>query len=275
MQNIPSYSFEDSGKSEKLVEVFPWEEKSYYNFEEMHAHTYNEIFIFLEGGGEHVMFGKLYQAQPGSFHILPASFPHKLKRTADSKGFTLAFSNHFLEQLQVFHKETQLFNLIASPVTYTATSEEFEVFNFYFKELFSHRTDESLRLNLAAHILLKLSGNLNKQDEVDGVFVLEFMRLLNTSYHQKPSLSFYAEALGVSESKLSKMVKKNFGKTLHDMQNERILAKAKQLLLENELNIAQIAVAVNFFDEAHFSKFFKQHSGVTPTEFKQAEIYKD
>lgn len=275
MQNIPSYSFEDSGKSEKLVEVFPWEEKSYYNFEEMHAHTYNEIFIFLEGGGEHVMFGKMYQAQKGSFHILPASFPHKLKRSPESKGFTLAYSNHFLEQLQVFHKETKLFNLIASPVTYTASPEEFEVFNFYFKELFSHRTDESLRLNLAAHILLKLSGNLNKQDEVDGVFVLEFMRLLNTSYYQKPSLRFYAEALGVSESKLSKMVKKNFGKTLHDMQNERILAKAKQLLLENELNIAQIAVSVNFFDEAHFSKFFKRHTGVTPTEFKQAEIYKD
>ncbi|SFT53935.1 AraC-type DNA-binding protein [Lishizhenia tianjinensis] len=275
MQHIPSYSFADSGKPEKLVEVFPWEEKSFYNFEEMHAHTYNEIFIFLEGGGEHVMFGKMYQAQKGSFHILPASFPHKLKRSTDSKGFTLAFSNHFLEQLQVFHKETKLFNLIASPVTYTASSEEFEVFNFYFKELFSHRTDESLRLNLAAHILLKLSGNLNQHDEVDGVFVLEFMRLLNTSYHQKPNLSFYAEALGVSESKLSKMVKKNFGKTLHDMQNERILAKAKQLLLEDDLNIAQIAVSVNFFDEAHFSKFFKQHTGLTPTEFKQAEIYKE
>ena len=275
MQSIPSYSFKDSGKTEKLVEIFPWEEKSYYNYEEMHAHTYNEIFIFLEGGGDHVMFGEMYNAQKGSFHILPASFPHKLKRTANSRGFTLAFSNHFLEQLQVFHKDTKLFNLIASPVTYTASAEEFEVFNFYFKELFSNRADDSLRLNLAAHILLKLSANLIKNDEVDGVFVLDFMRLLNTSYHQKPSLSFYANQLGVSESKLSKMVKKNFGKTLHDMQNERILAKAKQLLLEDELNIAQIGVSVNFFDEAHFSKFFKQHTGLTPTEFKQAEIYKD
>lgn len=275
MQKIPSYSFEDSGKSEKLVEVFPWEEKSYYNFEEMHAHTYNEIFIFLEGGGEHVMFGDLYQAQKGSFHILPASFPHKLKRTSDSKGFTLAFSNYFLEQLQEFHKESKLFNLIASPITYTASPEGFEVFNFYFQELFHHRTDEALCLNLSAHILLKLSGNLNKKEEVDGRFVLDFMRLLNASYHQKPGVSFYAEALGVSESKLSKMVKKNFGKTLHDMQNERILAKAKQLLLEKEMNVAQVALSVNFFDEAHFSKFFKQHTGLTPSEFRSAEMYKD
>jgi AraC family transcriptional activator of pobA len=51
---------------------------------------------------------------------------------------------------------------------------------------------------------------------------------------------------------------------------ERVLLEAKRLLFYTEKTSKEIAYELGFEDANHFSKFFKKHTGQTPTDFKKA-----
>ncbi|KZY72519.1 hypothetical protein A3742_01915 [Oleiphilus sp. HI0071] len=54
-----------------------------------------------------------------------------------------------------------------------------------------------------------------------------------------------------------------------DLKNEVRLARAKTLLKENAVGIETIAMELGFSDNSNFTKFFKQHDGRTPKQYRQ------
>ena len=55
------------------------------------------------------------------------------------------------------------------------------------------------------------------------------------------------------------------GKLIH----ERLLLEAKRLLRYSDLPVADIADQLNFEDPSYFSRFFKKHTGFSPSEFRE------
>ena len=54
-----------------------------------------------------------------------------------------------------------------------------------------------------------------------------------------------------------------------DLKNEVRLARAKTLLKERQVGIETIAMELGFSDNSNFTKFFKQHAGQTPKQYRQ------
>jgi DNA-binding response OmpR family regulator/two-component sensor histidine kinase len=79
----------------------------------------------------------------------------------------------------------------------------------------------------------------------------------------------FAREMGVGRSKLFDKIKGITGQTPNEFIVSIRLAKAAELLMHehDELNISEIAYTVGFSTASYFSKCFKQHFGVTPTEF--------
>jgi len=79
----------------------------------------------------------------------------------------------------------------------------------------------------------------------------------------------FAQEMGVGRSKLFDKIKGLTGQTPNEFIVSIRLAKAAQMLLheKDELNISEIAYTVGFSTASYFSKCFRQHFGVTPTEF--------
>ncbi len=79
----------------------------------------------------------------------------------------------------------------------------------------------------------------------------------------------FARELGVGRSKLFDKIKGITGQTPNEFIVSFRLAKAAEMLLKenDELNISEIAYNVGFSTASYFSKCFKQHFGVTPTEY--------
>jgi AraC family transcriptional activator of pobA len=50
--------------------------------------------------------------------------------------------------------------------------------------------------------------------------------------------------------------------------NARILHEAQRELVYSTDGIKQIANLVGFVDEAYFTRFFRKHTGLTPSEFR-------
>jgi AraC-like DNA-binding protein len=50
--------------------------------------------------------------------------------------------------------------------------------------------------------------------------------------------------------------------------DEKIISKAKELLKNKEVSIAQISLSLTY-DPSNFSKFFKKWTGMTPGQFRK------
>ena len=49
------------------------------------------------------------------------------------------------------------------------------------------------------------------------------------------------------------------------------LEQAARLIKEKKINVTQVAYAVGFNNQTHFSTIFKKHFGMTPTEYSEQE----
>ena len=49
------------------------------------------------------------------------------------------------------------------------------------------------------------------------------------------------------------------------------VARAKELLQQETLSMKEICVSVGYGDPNYFSRIFKKHTGVTPTEYREKE----
>ena len=78
----------------------------------------------------------------------------------------------------------------------------------------------------------------------------------------------FARTLGVHINHLNKVLKETTGKTTTEIINGRIAEEAKLLLKQTQWNISEIAFTLGFEEVAHFSNFFKKHTGLPPLQFR-------
>lgn len=86
------------------------------------------------------------------------------------------------------------------------------------------------------------------------------------------SLKQLAEQAGVGESYLSSRFREETGQTFGCWLREKRLERAKQLLLRENLSIAQVAEQVGILDVSYFIRIFRKQTGMTPGEYRKQEL---
>jgi AraC family transcriptional regulator len=82
-------------------------------------------------------------------------------------------------------------------------------------------------------------------------------------------LNVLAEAAGVSAFHFSRLFKHSTGCSPHQYLLRRRLERAKTLLRQPGISLAEIAAATGFADQSHFTKVFRQFVGVAPSEYRK------
>lgn len=106
--------------------------------------------------------------------------------------------------------------------------------------------------------------------------VAQFHRNLKTYYKSNdissirslPTVSYFAEKANLSPGYFSDLVRKEVGITPKDMITHHIVAHAKQMLINTDNDVAQIAYILGYEYPAHFSRIFRRVTGQTPTQFR-------
>lgn len=75
-------------------------------------------------------------------------------------------------------------------------------------------------------------------------------------------------AFGYSKSFLSRLFREHTGETIAAFAVARKMERAKELLRQDDLNVAQISSQLSFESPQYFARAFKRQFGMTPTEFK-------
>lgn len=89
---------------------------------------------------------------------------------------------------------------------------------------------------------------------------------------RKFSLSEIADALYVNKSYLSRVFRCETGYTMLRYHNEIRCEKAKKMLEETTLSIAEISSAVGYVSPAHFSHQFTKTAGAAPSEWRKKAV---
>lgn len=93
--------------------------------------------------------------------------------------------------------------------------------------------------------------------------------LIEQNFLKNRNVSFYAESLGVSTKKLNQILNEKLGYSLSVFIQRLLVLEAKRRLSLFDTNIFDVSHDLGFKDQAYFSRFFKKHTGMTPTEYKE------
>lgn len=100
-----------------------------------------------------------------------------------------------------------------------------------------------------------------------GVEVRQVLIMVRKNYAANLKLGDLAQDIGLNESYLSRLFKKQMGMNFSDYLNQVRLSEAKKMILNQEYPLYEIAEYVGYNSESYFSRIFKQYEGVTPKQF--------
>lgn len=97
--------------------------------------------------------------------------------------------------------------------------------------------------------------------------VAEILKYIEEHYQEKLSLDFLAGYVNFSPSYLTRIFKRETGRTISDYVNEYKINKAAELLLYQDTLVKEAAAGIGIDDQYYFSKLFKKYKGETPSQY--------
>ncbi|MBZ4040954.1 MULTISPECIES: helix-turn-helix domain-containing protein [Flavobacterium] len=101
---------------------------------------------------------------------------------------------------------------------------------------------------------------------------IKFLTILTIHCKKQHSAKFYAGVLFVTRGYLNRTVKQITGKTVKSLIDVAIINEIKNLLENSQSSIAVIGQDFEFSNLANFSAFFRKHTSLSPSEYRQKTV---
>lgn len=99
-----------------------------------------------------------------------------------------------------------------------------------------------------------------------------FVALVHEHCTEQREVAFYADRLCISTRYLSTIIRSVAHLTAKEFIDRSVVLEIKMLLGSTELSVQEIAYRLHFPDQSYLGCFFKKHTGVSPTEFRNAKM---
>ncbi|APY11804.1 AraC family transcriptional regulator [Seonamhaeicola sp. S2-3] len=121
---------------------------------------------------------------------------------------------------------------------------------------------------LLLHLIRHQNNNFLEQD-LHQKRVFKFLELMETHFLNETSAEFYANTIGISVKRLNQILKEKLNLTAKQIINQRQITEAKRILVKSEMTAKELAFKLGFDSISSFSRFFKKHVGLSPSDFKK------
>ncbi|MCD9015618.1 helix-turn-helix domain-containing protein [Parachryseolinea silvisoli] len=199
----------------------------------------------------------------------------------------ISFSNDFLLKAGIYQKYISAFKLLGPNLSthLVLEKEEIALLSGIFKMLYANIVTREKNefsqeiiqhnfslviyelINVFYHHHQELKSKPTRKQDITA----RFMKLLIKWYKEERSVQFYAGQLAITPRYLTQTVKEVAGKTAGDLIDEMVITEAMILLNDPACSIGQVAVLLQFSDQFFFSKFFKNKTGLTPSEYRKSK----
>ena len=162
------------------------------------------------------------------------------------------------------------------------TNKEIQVFTNYFETIRKKMADTNhhYRSPLVKALLLAMFYDMSnviyrverqgnrKHTRAEAIFA-HFIRLLEDNFRTQHRVSWYAEQLCITPKYLSEIVKKISLRTPNEWIDSYVILEARVLLKNTTKSIKEITDELNFPNQSFLGKYFKEHVGVSPSEYRK------
>jgi AraC family transcriptional activator of pobA len=266
-------------------ELFPLEriEQNQFEFDaSKHTQKTYEVIWIQEGSGIHIIDQTKFRLSNNRIYCAVPGQRHQLTVDAGSKGYVISFSESYLNyhynEYSTLYAENIFHHLLQCrelTITNAFAGDMQEIILLLLKET---KNNFALRTEALTKYLKIFLIFLRRQLETASDFQpmlknnsLEkhFFWLLENNFKEKKAVSQYAKELCVSPNHLNHVIKNTTGFSARHHIQQRIVREAKMKAYHTGASMKEIAYYLGFDDLAHFSKFFKNTSGINFTDFKK------
>jgi AraC family transcriptional regulator, transcriptional activator of pobA len=249
--------------------------------EDPHRHNYFVIIWVKKGTGTHLIDLETYQLEDNSVYCITPGQVHQLTAADPVDGYVISFMAEFLggaeENYDLLFNTGLFYTFSNSPVIKVNEEMGLEMQDAVNKMLKEYNNFFILRAEILRGFLkifliyLTRQYERPKENEAHSKsieLVKQFFALVEKQYTTKKMVTDYAEELAVTPNHLNEVVKKITGSPASHHIQQRIILEAKRQAVYSRVTMKEIAYELGFDDTAHFSKFFKNASGESFSDFR-------
>ena len=239
----------------------------------IHQHQHYEILIIQEGNGSHIVDFEHYQVKAKQVYFLRPGQSHEFLPDRNAKFFFIAFDQDDIIR-PIGFKQFDFFQSFycSGPVQLDEIDSIIKHLRDIDEELQNPGPMQELLLSGLVSVLLikiqrKFSKFAHKNPEIKQELIQQFNQMIDDPNCNYRFVKEYAKELHVNQSYLNDIIKKTTGKTASYWIQKKQLNLSKLLLIKESENLKTIANNLGFKNATHFSRFFKQHSGQSPSAY--------
>lgn len=111
-------------------------------------------------------------------------------------------------------------------------------------------------------------SSAKKQSRSDVIFA-RFIALLQENFRKERRVGWYASQLEITAKYLSEVVKNVSKRTPNEWIDSYVVLELRVLLKNSPKSIKEITEELNFPNQSFLGKYFKEHVGVSPSEYRK------
>lgn len=193
-------------------------------------------------------------------------------------GFATAFLSHFpshiIEKNNLLKKDS---SILQKYTLNTAIRTQVEELSKIFVKLNLQFDDLIKYFQICISNFSNVFDSISQPDETESYPACSFLNnvverekiqlsrsIINNNLSTPLTIKELARQCGINECYLKKGFKAMYGKTIHEYREYRRIEKSKELILQGNCNINEVAAEMGYTSHAYFSTAFKKHTGIKP-----------
>ncbi len=217
--------------------------------------------------------------------LLPGSLLLLTDCSDDFRMRYCSFSNEIFSEA-AFRLEPEFFHALREHPIEVVPEEEIEGVDIWFRMMdYTYRDRENIYRNTIIrnrlqNILLECydkfrrftsrrktaAPKMSRQTEL----FQRFVQLVHDHCTREREVAFYAGRLCISARYLSTIVRDIAHSSVKEFIDRAVVLEIKMLLQSSDLSVQEIAYRLRFPDQSYLGRYFKHHTGHTPTEYRNA-----
>lgn len=233
------------------------------------AHFHNEVSIGLidKGKCELQLQGKSYELSEKTILIIPPNVVHKCNpQDYRNWNFKMLYINkQWLKSS--FSTEFQYDDIIYKKLDDNMYFCSNEIFNKIENTKIDIEYESSLLANISS--LIKMNNEeFCKINFKDTHFkkIEAIKDYINKNYLNNITLDDLSQIANLSKYYIVKQFENCYGVTPHQYLINLRINNGKELL-KNNSNLTEVALKLGFYDQSHFTRYFKEYTGLTPMKY--------
>lgn len=253
-----------------------------YNWEiAPHRHDGLLQLLYLRSGSGEILLDNLRRpVRAPCILMIPSQIVHGFYWSEQVEGEVITALQYPLESIaQVLSPSLQPFlqqpKIIPLPDWSEKNNPLLPIFRAL-REEYHHRARDHIACSQA--LLLALLINVFRQTETTAQPLVvnnrranqikQFRELVEVHFKSHRPVNQYAEELNLTVATLGRLCQEHLGMPPMAVINARQVLEAKRELAHSSMSIKEVAHELGFSDVGYFSRFFKKHTDLTPSDFR-------